>query len=59
MTDRKTCDVLVLGSGIAGLSYALKASRYGRVLLLTKKTSTESNTNHAQGGVASVTDPAD
>jgi L-aspartate oxidase len=48
-------DVLVIGSGIAGLSYALKASRYGRVALVTKKSDTESNTNYAQGGIASVT----
>jgi L-aspartate oxidase len=47
-------DVLVLGSGIAGLSYALKASDYGRVALVTKKSDTESNTNYAQGGIASV-----
>ena len=50
---------LVLGSGIAGLTYALKASRHGNVLLLTKKQRAESNTNHAQGGVASVMDPTD
>lgn len=48
-------DVLVLGSGIAGLSFALKASEHGRVALITKKSDTESNTNYAQGGIASVT----
>jgi len=47
-------DFLVLGTGIAGLSYALKVSRYGRVALVTKKSDTESNTNYAQGGIASV-----
>jgi len=47
-------DVLVLGSGIAGLSYALKASKHGRVALVTKKSDTESNTNYAQGGIATV-----
>jgi L-aspartate oxidase len=50
---------LVLGSGIAGLTFALKASRHGDVLILTKKERTESNTNFAQGGVASVMDPTD
>lgn len=48
-------DFLVLGSGIAGLSFALNVCRYGRVALVTKKSDTESNTNYAQGGIASVT----
>lgn len=52
-------DFLVLGSGIAGLSYALKASRTGRVALVTKKSDTESNTNYAQGGIATVFSPED
>ena len=47
-------DFLVLGSGIAGLSFALKVCKFGRVALITKKSDTESNTNYAQGGVASV-----
>jgi len=47
-------DFLVLGSGIAGLSYALSVCRFGRVALITKKSDTESNTNYAQGGVAGV-----
>ena len=47
-------DFLVLGSGIAGLSYALNVCRHGRVALVTKKSDTESNTNYAQGGIASV-----
>jgi L-aspartate oxidase len=49
----------VIGSGIAGLTYALKAARRGEVLILTKKASADSSTNFAQGGVASVMDPAD
>ncbi len=53
------CTNLVLGSGIAGLTYALKASQWGDVLLLTKKERAESSTNRAQGGVASVMDPRD
>ncbi len=52
-------DILVLGSGIAGLSYGLRASEYGRVALITKKSDTESNTNYAQGGIAAVMDPLD
>lgn len=52
-------DVLVLGTGIAGLSFALRASEYGRVALVTKKSDTESNTNYAQGGIAAVFDPND
>ena len=47
-------DYLVLGSGIAGLSTALSVSKYGKVALVTKKSDTESNTNYAQGGIASV-----
>lgn len=47
-------DILVLGSGIAGLSFALKASKYAKIIVVTKKESAESNTNYAQGGIASV-----
>ena len=51
----KQFDFLVLGSGIAGLSFALKAASRGRVAIVTKKDRAESNTNYAQGGIASVT----
>ncbi|MEI6126861.1 MAG: L-aspartate oxidase, partial [Pseudomonadota bacterium] len=52
-------DFLIIGSGIAGLSYALKVSPYGSVAIVTKKGQKESNTNYAQGGIAAVVDPQD
>jgi L-aspartate oxidase len=48
-------DYLVVGSGIAGLNFAMKAAKYGRVIVVTKKEIMESNTNLAQGGIAAVT----
>ena len=53
-------DVLVVGSGIAGLSFALKVAGAGhQVAILTKKNQAESNTNYAQGGIACVTSESD
>lgn len=53
------CDFLVIGTGLAGLMSALRASRFGRVILASKKSPDESNTSWAQGGIAAVTDPDD
>ena len=52
-------DFLVLGSGIAGLSFALRVADHGTVAVVTKKESAESNTNYAQGGIAAVLDVHD
>ncbi len=54
-----TSDFLVIGSGIAGLSFALKVARHGTVAMVTKKAAMESSTNLAQGGIASVFDTLD
>ncbi|MFY2557707.1 L-aspartate oxidase [Corallococcus terminator] len=52
-------DFLVLGGGVAGLSFALQAARHGTVAVLTKRERGESNTAYAQGGIASVLAPTD
>ncbi len=52
-------DFLVIGSGIAGLSFALKASRIGSVVVVTKKEEVDTATNLAQGGIAAVLNPED
>lgn len=54
-----TTDFLVVGSGIAGLSYALKVAEHGRVVVLTKGPIDEGSTKYAQGGICAVLDPLD
>ncbi len=55
----KPYDFIVIGSGIAGLSFALNAAAHGRVAIVTKGKRGESNTAWAQGGIASVTSSED
>jgi L-aspartate oxidase len=52
-------DVLVLGSGIAGLTAARAAAKHGKVILATKGKIDEANTSWAQGGIAALLSPAD
>ncbi len=59
MSDRRDFDVLVLGSGIAGLFYALRMAEHGRVAIVTKKRAADSATNWAQGGIAAVSSRED
>lgn len=54
MPKSLSSDFLIIGSGIAGLSLALKASRHGTVRLVTKRQLSESATDYAQGGLAAV-----
>jgi L-aspartate oxidase len=58
-SETRTFDFLVLGSGIAGLTFALRVAAHGRVAIITKKNRADSNTNWAQGGIASVTSRED
>src|ERR1700736_4977074 len=55
----KEYDFVVIGSGIAGLSFALKAARHGSVAVVTNRRGADSNTAWAQGGVACVTSDED
>src|SRR5512147_294463 len=59
LAPREQVDFLVLGGGIAGLSFALEAVSHGSVLVLTKKGRSEGSTQYAQGGIASVLGPDD
>ena len=55
----KEFDFVVIGSGIAGLTFAIKAAKHGRVAIITKRKGVDSNTAWAQGGVACVTSDED
>lgn len=55
----KQFDFVVIGSGIAGLTFALKAAQHGSVAVITKRKGSDSNTAWAQGGVACVTSDED
>ena len=57
--DTKFFDFIVVGSGVAGLRYALEVSKYGSVAIITKSEPQASNTNYAQGGVSVVLCPSD
>jgi L-aspartate oxidase len=57
--ESQTSDFLVIGSGLAGLTFALRAAERGRVVVLTKAEIQESNTNWAQGGIAAAVSDAD
>ena len=52
---KRQVDFLVIGSGVAGMSYALKVAEFGKVCLIAKNSLTDTNTSMAQGGIAAVT----
>ncbi len=58
-TSARRFDFLVLGSGLAGLHYALRVADVGDVAIITKRKATDSATDWAQGGIAAVMDPSD
>ena len=58
-TQQHECDVLIIGSGAAGLSLALRLAPHTRVTVLAKGPLDESCTRYAQGGISAVLDPSD
>lgn len=56
---RRECDVLVVGTGVAGLSCAVAAAEHSHVVITTKDTVSENNTAYAQGGIAAALGPDD
>ena len=56
---KKKVDFLVIGSGLAGLSFALKVAEHGKVCVISKTRMEETNTRYAQGGIAAVIDEPD
>ncbi len=59
MTQAESTDLLIIGSGIAGLTVALEAADHADVLIITKSDPWDSATNRAQGGVAAAVGPDD
>src|SRR5438876_7241544 len=55
----KEYDLIVIGSGIAGLTFALNAAKHGSVAVITKRKGADTNTAWAQGGIACVTSDED
>lgn len=51
---RRKVDFLIIGSGLAGLTFALKVANHGKVCLVSKTSISETNTSYAQGGIAAV-----
>lgn len=59
MIDISRFDSIVVGSGLAGMTFALESAKHGRVCVLTKCDVSESNTNYAQGGIAAAVGETD
>ena len=52
--ERLECDFLIIGSGIAGLTFALRCAPFGKVIVVTKAALADANTAYAQGGIAAA-----
>ncbi len=59
LARREQVDFLILGGGIAGLTFALEVAPHGSALVLAKRARSEGNTQYAQGGIAAVLGPDD